>query len=48
MGGQVVQNPPEKSQVAISFLINSGTDTPRVQLLFEGGPCGPLVKYTDD
>ena len=34
--------PPEKSQVAIHLLRNSGTDPPQVQLLLEGGLYGPL------
>ena len=42
-GGGGGQDPdPLKSQVAIGFLSNSGTDTPRVQLLLEGGPYSPL------
>ena len=41
-GGQGVQTfPTKKSQVAIGFLRNSGTD-PLVQLLLEVGPQVPL------
>ena len=40
--GHVVRTPsPGKSHVAICFFRNTGI-TPRVQLLFEGGPCGPM------
>ena len=46
-------DPPGKSQVAIGFLRNSGRDPlkkqvdPRVQLLHEGGPYGPLKSIVD-
>ena len=44
-----VRNLSGKSQVAIGFLINTGTDPPRdwVQLLLEGGSYGPLCSCAD-
>ena len=47
-GGQGVRDPFSwKSQVAIDFLKNSGTDHPCDYLLLEGGPPYDFVKYVD-
>ena len=48
-GGQGVQTPPRKSQVAIDFLKNSGTDpSRRGPIASRGRSVRPSVKYADD